>query len=185
MFSLYDRVELVIEGLWRPGGNGELEVANNGRWVTLFHRGAGISYRQVDSYLQSQYECGGVGVWRTGSTLETASLYASRWHWWRKDYELHKSHDVLFSNQPAAQRRGAVTLHQGDPNPVTLVAAQIPGLDAKSWDVGKSFISPREMANAEVEDWQRVTWTDRKGTAKHFGKETAHRIVRWWKGEKV
>ena len=185
MYSLYDRVELVVESIWRPGDNGEIEIPSNGHWVTLYHRGSGISYRQVDSYLYSQYECGGVAIWRTTSTAETAHLYASRWHWWQKEYHLHKSHDVLFCNEPAAQRRGAVTIHQGEPNAVTMVAAQCPGLDAKSWDVGRHFGSIDEMARATAADWRQVEWTDRSGNVKHFGKDMARQIAAWFKGESV
>lgn len=192
MWSNYDRVELIIEGIWRAGDHGEIEVVNmaartgaSGYWHPLFHRGSGISYRQVDSYLYSQYECGGVACWRTASLVETAHLYASRFHWWQKDYELHKSHDVLFSNNPSAQRRGAVTLHQGDPNPVTILAAQIPGLDAKAWDVGKHFMCPHDMINATEAEWREVCWTDRKGNIKHFGKDTARDIYNWLRGRVI
>jgi hypothetical protein len=187
MYNLYDRVELVVEGVWRAGDGGAIEVPNGrtGSWQTLYHLREGISYRQVDSYLYSQYECGGVAVWRTGSASETAHLYASRYQWWQKEYHLHKSHDVLFSNQPSAQRRGAVTLHQGEPNAVTLLAAQIPGLDATAWDVGKWFRSPFEMIGATAAEWQKVEWTDRSGNTKHFGKERARGIVAWLRGLKV
>lgn len=186
MYNLYDRVELVVEGVWRAGDGGAIEVPNGrpGTWQTLHHVRSGISYRQVDAYLYSQYECGGVGIWRTGSALETAHLYASRYYWWQKDYDLHRSHDVLFSNQPSAQRRGAVTLHQGDPNAVTMLAAQIPGIDAIAWDIGKHFKSPYDMASATVDEWRTVTWTDRKGTVKRFGKDKARGIVAWLRGLK-
>lgn len=187
MRRLYDRVEVVVEGLWRPGDDGAIEVPVRGGWQTLYTYGAGgggISYRQVDSYLYSQYEMAGVGVWRTGSVSETAHLYASRWHWWQKDYDLHKSHDVIFSNDPTAQRRGAVTVQNGDPNPVVITAAQVPGLDAKSWDIGKQFKSIRDMANASEIDWRRTTWTDRKGNVKRFGPATARKIVEWFRGDK-
>lgn len=182
MRGLYDRVEIIVEGLWKPGENDSIEIASNGRWVTLYHRGSGISYRQVDSFLYSQYELAGVPYWRTGSTAETASLYASRYHWWQKDYDLHKSHDSLFSNDPTAQKRGSVTVFNGAPNPVVLMAAQIPGIDAKAWDVGKWFNSPAEMILADVSDWRKVEWTDRKGNVKHFGKEMAKQIVDWLQG---
>ena len=190
MYSLYDRVELVVEGVWRAGDGGVIEIPNGraGSWQTLYTQGydrTGISYRQVDSYLYSLTECGGVYVWRTGSTSETAHLYASRYHWWQKQYHLHKAHDVLFTNEPSAQRRGAITLHQGDPNAVTLLAAQIPGLDAKAWDVGKWFASPYAMVAADDKEWQRVEWTDRSGNVKHFGKDTARSIVAWLRGLKV
>jgi hypothetical protein len=183
MWSIYDRVELVVEGLWRPGPNGEIEVAGRNGWQTLYHRGSGVSFRQVDSYLYSQYERGGVPFWRTGSAIETAHLYASRYHWWQKDYDLHKSHDTIYTNNPSQQRRGTVTVFNGQPNAVTVMAAQIPGLDAKSWSVGEYFESPFEMVTAGVSDWRMVPWTDRKGNVKHFGKEMATQIVEWLRGE--
>ena len=200
MWGLYDRVELIVEGVWRPGETDAIEIVNsrdrrlpNG-WTTLFHRGSGISYRQVDSYLYSQYECGGVPCWRTGSLSETAHLYASRFHWWQKDYTLHKSHDVLFPNEPSAQRRGACTLHQGAANAVTMMAAQIPGIDAVAWDIGKhpAFFnpvtgesSPELMCLADEREWRRVVWYDRKGRAKRFGKDRAKGIVDWLRGRPV
>ncbi len=183
MWSCYDRVELIVEGLWRPGEQGELEIFNGQQWRPLFHRGSGISYRQIDSYLYSQYELGGVAIWRTSSLVETAHLYASRWHWWQKDYELHKSHDVLFTNYPTSQKRGAVLLLQGNPNPVTLMAAQIPGIDAVAWDIGKHFSSPAAMCLADEKDWHGVEWHDRKGNTKHFGRDRVKGIVGWLRGE--
>lgn len=185
MYSLYDRVELIVEAIYGVGDGGSIEVPSGRNGMQpLYHARSGISYRQIDSYLYSLNECGGVYVWRTRTTTETAHLIASRWHWWNdKPYHLHKAHDVLFSNQPAAQRRGAVTLHQGDPNAVTLLAAQIPGLDAKSWDVGKWFASPYQMVQASVAEWMQVEWTDRSGNVKHFGKEMAASIVAWLRGK--
>lgn len=186
MYSLYDHVELIVEGVWRAGDSGEIEVPNgrSGGWQTLYHQRSGISYRQVDSFLYSQYQMGGVPYWRTGSTSETANLIASRFHWWQKDIELHKSHDVLYTNNPTAQRRGAVIMQQGAPSPVTMLAAQIPGIDATAWDIGKHFKSPFEMAAAGVREWRECSYTDRKGNVKHFGLGRAREIVRWMRGEK-
>jgi hypothetical protein len=74
-------------------------------------------------------------------------------------------------------------VHQGEPNPVTRLAAQIPGIDSKAWDVGKYFASPTELVNADANDWVQVPWTDRKGKVKHFGRESARAIVAWMRGE--
>ncbi len=185
MWRCYDRVELIVEGLWRPGEHDELEVFTGKLWRPLFHRGSGVSFRQVDSFLYSQYECGGVPHWRTGGTVETSHLLASRYHWWQKDYDLHKSVEALYTNNPSVQKRGAVLRLQGEPNAVTLMAAQIPGIDAKAWDVGRHFNNPTEMIEANVAEWRRVEWIDRKGNVKHFGPDTSREIVRWLRGEKT
>jgi ERCC4-type nuclease len=182
MRSTYDRTEIVFEGMMRPDQNGSLCVPRNGSWVPYYFGGNGISYRQLDSFLYTQYECAGVPCWRTMSIYETAQLYVSRYHWWQKDYDLHRSHDCIYSNDPTKQRRGAVTIHEGEPNPVTLVAAQIPGIDAKAWDIGKAFRSISDMVNASDSEWRRVPWTDRKGNVKHFGKQTVKEIRAWLTG---
>ena len=42
-------------------------------WRPVYHRGEGMTYRQVDGYLQSLSECAGGQVWRTGTyRAETA-----------------------------------------------------------------------------------------------------------------
>jgi ERCC4-type nuclease len=185
MRQMYDRQELIIEGIWRPADDGSIEIpqrfGSRVEWRSLYHRGSGISFRQVDSYLYSQTECGDVRVWSTRSTQETAHLLASRWFWWQKDYSAHKSVDALFTNDPTKQKRGAVTIHGGDPSPVVLVAAQIPTIDSIAWEVGRYFKSVEEMATATETDWRKVPWTDRSGKVKHFGKERAREIVRWLK----
>jgi hypothetical protein len=186
MRDTYDRVELIVEGNYLPGAGGVIEVPNGGnQWKPLLYGPKSIDYRQIDSYLYSQYEMGGVGVWRTRNLNETAYMIASRWSWWQKDYELHKSHDVIYSNNPTVQKRGAVHVHHGAPNPVTLWAAQIPGLDSKAWDVGKHFTSPYHMATATPEEWSSLWWEDRKGNRKRFGRSTAGAIVDWIQGRKI
>ena len=180
MRKIYDRVELIIEGYWRPNPDtGALETMQRGQWAPVYHQSEGISYRQLDSYLYSLCEKAGVVSWRTGSTADTAHLYASRYHWWRKDYDAHRSHDALYTNDPSAQRRGAVMVMNGDPSPVVLLAAQIPGIDSKAWDVGKHFRSPYDMVSADVDEWRTVHWTDRSGKSKRFGKESCKKIVDW------
>ena len=181
MMQTYDRVELIVESLWRPQPNTDkIEVWSGKGWITLFNpkNREAINFRQIDSYLYSLTEMSGVRVWKTASLTETASLYASRWHWWQKDYELHRSHDVIYTNTPASP------MCPRDPNPVTLVAAQIPGIDAKAWDLGEQFKSPRDLCNATESDWRHCHWTDRKGNVKRFGPDTAKQIVDWTWGRK-
>jgi ERCC4-type nuclease len=190
MRRIYDRTEIVFEGLWRPGvGDGSIQIpqrVSGGKvqWVPYYYNRRGVSYRQLDGFIYTQYECAGVPCWRTQNAEETAMLYASRYEWWQKDYELHRSHDLIYTNNPSAQRRGSVTIHQGQPNPVVMVAAQVPGIDSKAWDVGRQFASVNEMVNASESDWCGIEWIDRKGNVKHFGKESAKGIVLWFKGAK-
>jgi hypothetical protein len=192
MWRTYDRVEIVVEGIWRPSPAGAIEVLGRGGWGPLYFKGAGIVWAQVDGYLQSLSECGDVRIWRTGCMAETAHLYASRYRWWRKPYHLHDSHRQIYSTDPAEQRQGRMVVHQGDPSPVCQVAAQFPGIDAKAWSVAEQFKSIYELVTghameewefrAAVARWQRTTWTDSSGKEKRFGRKTATEIVKWMNG---
>lgn len=185
MARTYDRINLVIEGLWRPTRAGAIEHMTGNAWRPIYHLSQGVSYRQVDSYLQSLAEAG-VHVWRTQSTLETASLYVSRWHWWQKDYELHRSHDQIYSRDPAGSHKAsAVVVRSETPDNVCVLAAQIPGIDAKAWDVSKHFDSPFALMSADEREWRQIVWTDRKGNHRRFGKDTAREIVAWCRSRRV
>jgi hypothetical protein len=190
----YDRIYVVVEGIWKPSVNGMVEVLNgDGRWHPMFaaRGGEGITYDQIDGFLQSICESG-VVVHRTGNTQETAMFYISRYRWWQKPYHQHRAMDQLYSNDPNAQRRGKMIIHQGDPSPVCQVAAQFPGIDAKAWSVAEQFKSIYELVTghameewefrAAVARWQRTSWTDSSGKEKRFGRKTATEIVKWMSG---
>lgn len=185
MRRTYDRIELVIEGLWRPSASGVIECPNGGQtWHPLYFKSEAITYAQVDGYLQTLSECGDVRIWRTGSLIETAHVYISRYRWWQKPYGQHHAHDQIYSIDPAAQRQGRMIVHHGAPPPVVIHAAQIPGIDSKAWDVGEQFASVEEMASADVERWHCTTWTDSAGKTKRFGRGTAQKIVNYLRGVK-
>lgn len=194
MWRSYDRVEIVVEGIYRPSNTGMIEIMQtNGMgshgWQPLYFKREGITYAQVDGFLQSLSECGDVRIWRTGSVIETAHLYASRYHWWQKPYHTHDSHRQIYSNDPEAQRQGKVVLHQGSPSSVCLVAAQFPGIDAKAWSIAEQYASIYELITghpmeewefkAAVARWMRTHWTDSGGNIKRFGRKTATEIVEW------
>ncbi|HYT08974.1 MAG TPA: ERCC4 domain-containing protein [Rugosimonospora sp.] len=186
MRQLYARVGLVVEGLWRPGQEGTIEVQDgHGEWVEYYHRKKqGIAWRQIDSFLQSLVELCGVEVWRTATVRETAHLYCSRYRWWQKDYALHRSHRQIHALDPLAARGGRVEFGR-EPNAIVRVAAQIPGIDRKAWSIGEQFGSVWEMTDASIERWESVWWDDGKGKRKQFSRESARKIVAWLRGLEV
>lgn len=180
MWAVYDKVYLVVEGLWKPSPGGSIQVATGGGWRDMYHRGAGVSYRQVDAYLSSLAECGGVEILHSFSTDHTAQIYVSRYHWWQKPYNQHRSHDQIYQPDPTLQRRGRAVLHTGTPSLAVLWAAAIPGMDSKAWDVGRQFDSAYDLATAGVDRWRQVTWTANtvNGQAeRRIGKKAAADIV--------
>lgn len=182
MHKTYDRVNLVIEGIWRPTASGTVEQFNGGgAWHPLHFKSEGISYQAIDGYLESLSEIGGVRVWRTQSFQETAALYASRFHWWQRPYDSHRSVDAIYSPDPEFQRQGKVKMFR-EATPVVQAAALLPHVDAKSWSLAVQYASPRDLYNADVADWQRTTWTDSSGKEKRFGRKVAEEIVGWLRG---
>jgi ERCC4-type nuclease len=156
MRDSYDYVYLLVEGLWRPDRTGGIEVFE-GQWRSMFSRGRGVNFRQLDSYLSSLEVMGRVIILRSAGTAESAALYASRYHWWQKPFDSHHSHDQLYTRNPAAaEQPGKVMFRSREPGVVEKVAAQLPGIDRRAWDVGKRFKSVAEMVSATEQDWRTV-----------------------------
>jgi ERCC4-type nuclease len=150
MRRLYDRIALVVEGPWRCGENGELEVLDGG-WHALTVGRSLILYDSVANYLLGAQLRGGVMVWRTMSVVETAALYATAY---RSETEKlwadHHSHDQIYA---------PVTVDAGRPYEPTMVermAAQLPGVDRRARLVARYFKTPVEMVMAGPAEWLKV-----------------------------
>lgn len=175
MWQHYDYCYLIIEGLWRPDTSGGIELLSGSRWQSLYSGGSGVNFRQVDSYISSLELRGGVIVCRTASPTETAALYASRFHWWQKPWDDHRSHDQIYAVTPGDQlRRGRAALLTREPGLIEKIAAQLPGIDRKAWDVGKHFDSVQDMVLADEREWMEIDG---------IGKITAKQIVRVLKND--
>lgn len=191
----YDRIYLVVEGVWRASQSGMVEILNGNGWSPMYSSrdGEGITYQQIDGFLQSVAESG-VVVCRTGHTGESAACYVSRYRWWQKPYHQHDAMSGIYSTDPQCQRQGMMIVHAGEPSPVCQVAAQFPGIDSKAWSVAEQYgsvfemVTGRAMTEGEVRlltrQWMRTTWTDSGGKTKRFGAGSAKRIVDYLRGEK-
>jgi ERCC4-type nuclease len=160
MWSYYDYCYLVIEDRWRPGPNGEIQTLS-GRtrgWTPLYTGSRhGITYRQVDAYIASLELRGNVIVCRTESAAETAALYVSRFQSWQKPWDQHHSHDQIYCNDlSSSPARGKARIMTREAGLIEKIAAQLPGIDRKAWDVGKHFPSVQSMLMASEKDWQSI-----------------------------
>ncbi len=153
----YDRVWVVVEGLWRPGVDGVLETwAGDNRWLPLRHGRRGYTYREVDHLLTTLELKAGLYVRRTGTRVETAHLLASLYSWWRdKHWEEHRSHlrlgrsgDVGLLTPPPLRRR---------------VANELPGVGyARSEAVATHFPTTRALATASRDEWAQIDGIGKK-----------------------
>lgn len=156
MRSAYDQVVLLVEGNWRCGGTGEIEALGRSGWEPLFRRRKGISYRQIDGFLAS-LEYSGVAVWRAQDERQSAAILASRYQWWSKAWKDHRSLGAIYAPGPETARSGGKPRVWTEPPTLAMrIAAQIPGLDRRAWEVGKRFGTATAMVNASREDWREA-----------------------------
>lgn len=175
LFSTYQYVYLAVEGIYKPGDNGEL----------IYWKGAGfrpvmcgrntVMYREVDAYLSTLETKAGVVVRRTGRIEETVAQIVSLYHWWQKPWEKHQSHQQIYAPVPQGKRMGFVSREElirrkyGEKAVVAWkMAAQLPGLDTKAESVAKHFRCPFAMIAATPEEWMQI---------KGIGKKLAERYA--------
>jgi len=158
----YDHVWLIVEGLWRPGPDGVLEIPRGGTWFPLELGRRRYMYREVSNYLTTlQVKCG-VKVCRTATRDETARVIADLYGWWndkawaqhRSHLTLHRAADAAFLVPPPLRRR---------------LANELPGIGHDRSDaVAKFFGTTLEMINADRKTWEQI---------KGIGNTLASRIV--------
>lgn len=172
MSEAYDYHYLIIEGLWRPHPSGCIEVMNGGvGWKPVYTKNYSVGYREVDGYISGLELRRNVIVCRTWTMQETAALLVSRYLNWQKEWEQHKSHENLYAPPPTVTRsRGRARLYTSTPSPAALVAAQLPGIDSKAWDVASHFKTVDRLVNASEREWQEI---------KGVGKTTARQVWQW------
>jgi len=150
MAEQYDYCYLIVEGIWRPGEDGELEI-NNGTWSR--NHGRGIHYRAVDAYLTTLGLLAGVVYRRTASPRESVWQIVDLYRWWTdKEWAKHKAHDTVYAPADGQQGR-RMSLVPRRVSLVEKVALQLPGLDQRAREVAKKFGSVREMVLATEKDW--------------------------------
>jgi ERCC4-type nuclease len=178
MAETYDYGYLIVEGIWRPGEEGQLQTGwgtldtgptFGGRWG--YQRGGAVlHYRAVDNYLSTLELHAGIIYRRTLSATETVFTIVDLYRWWNeKQWAEHSSHLAVYA--PAEPRATGRRLHLAK-REVSLAekwAMQLPGIDAKAQQVAAHFGSARALALATEAEWTAI---------KGIGKLTAKKITR-------
>jgi len=158
---------LIVEGIYRPGKCGELEQARNGGWQVVYVGRTPMLYKEVDNFLTTM-EAVGMRIRRTAGITETATVIVDLYKWWQKDWDKHKGHMGIYAPVPEKENKNGnhkvSLLRRPKANLVTCMAAQIPGLNQKAWEVGKWFKSPMEMVMADEKEWQKIDGIGKKGS---------------------
>jgi len=173
MAEQYDYCYLIVEGIWRPGpdgglqigsGNFSLEQSFGGRW---FRSRNGLTYRAVDNYLSTLELRAGVVYRRSLDAEETVAMVVDLWRWWQeKTWEEHSSHLAVYA---PAEQRGRLRLERRAIPLAEKWAMQLPGVDTRARLVANHFGSARAMACATEQQWMEIDG---------IGKVTAKKAVR-------
>lgn len=175
LFNTYAFVILVVQGIWQCGKTGEVEVHAGNGWVPMRSGTRAVLYREVDHYLATLEHKRGVVVKYTANAGQTVAWVVSRYKWWNdKEWAKHDSDEAIYSAYDAqsVSRRGSFTPRVA--GAVEQVAAQMPGVNKKAYEFGKTFKSVHAMVNAKVEEL---------GEVRGMGKKGAERIWKWLRGE--
>lgn len=169
MAEHFDYVYLMVEGIWRPGPNDEVEISGPTPQYVM-------SYRQVDNYLATLELKSGIIYRRTSNPRETVCSIVNLYRWWNdKDWVDHESHQQVYAPADAVEGR-KFSLLSRKPTVLERVCMQLPGLDSRARKVAEHFTSLREMALADEKAWRDVPGV---------GKIGAKRIVEAINGSKT
>lgn len=188
LLDTYTFTYLIVEGVWRIGDTGQLQVPrrtgkNKYAWYDLKHGSRSVLYREVDHYLATLTHHCNIIVHHTDRERDTAAFIASRYKYFNlKEWHQHSSHMEIYAPTPVDR---SSMWSRRTPTFEEKIAAQLPGVSKGAFDVAKHFKSGRDMANAEVSDWEkvRVSVKAKGGMKKHkIGKTRAKRIFDAWRG---
>jgi ERCC4-type nuclease len=164
----YDKVYVILEGMFRVGQSGELQTHAKGVWQTAQWGYDAYMYRELDGWINTITNVAGVIVKRTLTRTETAAVILNLYRWWTsKDFEQHRSHvGIDNSGRPQLIKPGVLRR----------VAAQLPGIGwERSIAVAETFTNVHTLANASIDDWRKI---------KGIGKVLARRVYAVIRGEK-
>jgi ERCC4-type nuclease len=177
LIDMYDRVYVIIEGIYQPAPDGLLVESRNGSWVPLNVGSTNYMYSMVDKFVISIEESCGVRFHRTAAKTETVHHIVNLYKEWNyKEYHQRRSHIAMVET-----RFETVT-------PWGLgrkVANQLPGIGTEnSMAIDRHFGGSMErMVQADQKEWEGIELPRGAGVRK-LGKSLASQIWKAIRGEK-
>lgn len=165
MAACYDVLYLVVEGIWRRGRSTGLIEVRNGDWHPA--RGS-YRYSETARFLASLRELAGLRIWRTSDEEETAGYVAEEYAWWQKEWKDHRTADAIYAPQPERKTGHRAKMFRTEATVLEKWLCALPRIDSRAGELAKEFMSPLDMALADVDRWIAI---------KGIGKKTAEGIV--------
>lgn len=151
----FDYPILLVEGLWKPNPQtGLLEVMKHG-FETFRVGQSNVMYSEVDNFINTFRFICGLQIIRTAGPEETARVVVDLAHWFQKDWKQHKAHLDIYAPVPERNGNGhKAGLVRRKASLAVKIAAQLPNVDQKAWQVGKYFgESVERMMAASAVEW--------------------------------
>jgi len=177
MADAYDYAYLIVEGFWRPGMEGALEIGQGslgeaswgGRWVKGY--GRQLQYSAIDNYLATLELHAGIIYRRSLNAVETVQMVVDLYRWWNeKLWGQHSSHLAVYAPARVPPGKGRLNLVTREPSLPEKWAMQLTGIDKKAQRIAAHFRSGRTMANATEAEWRQIDGIG-KGIAKQAVRE--------------
>lgn len=150
----YQMSFVIIQGLWRPGRTGLLEVWRGGKFQTLdlAAKGSGLHkcfhYAEPFKHLVSLSVVKNIIVLRSSNVEETIWQIIHLYEWFQKPWDHHRSTDPIKLQTEVVFHRISL---------LRKIASVLPGIGwTRSAAVEKAFISVFHMVNAPVESWEAI-----------------------------
>ncbi len=161
MCEEYDYGYLIVEGLWRVGADGQIEVPN-GNGGSNGWRSLGVHSRAVHNYLMGLSFRAGLQPWRTTNARETVSFIVDQYRMWtEKAWDEHKCHEAVYAPADASNGR-RLSLRTRKIGVCERILMQLPGLDSRAQQVEKHLIAEAGddwlwlMQTMSVKQWAEV-----------------------------
>jgi ERCC4-type nuclease len=150
MLESYNDVWLLVEGIWRRGENGLVEVPRGRTWSALLAGRNGFSSLSLDGFLLTLQIKMGIKLVLTGTSSQTVDWLLALNHWWTaKEWEEHRAH-LAFDNSNSLSAISRPTL-------LRRVAKELPGVGwERSSAVARHFGSVVDMATAPRREWEEI-----------------------------
>lgn len=165
LMQTYQHYWLLVEGIVKCSGDGELLTMVRGEWQPYQQGGRHLMWRDYWHWLMSLQQMAGVRLATTSTLKESVIWVASLYSWWQKQWSEHRTMQTIY----------IPPVNGGGPLGITRVslsrlwAMQLPGIGQdKSKLVAMAFPTGLELANADEDRWQLVNG---------IGKTLAHKVV--------
>jgi ERCC4-type nuclease len=168
MHETYQERWLLVEGRYREGASGVLEILHHNCWTQVPWGKRVWMYSTVEGFLLTLIVQGGMLVKNVEDLAQSASWLRRHYGWWQGAYNDHGSLHTFHVERPVDQ----VALVR--PGLVRRMAKELDGIGwDKSIPISRHFRTPLEMCMAGEKEWRSI---------EGIGKKLAASIVRMLQG---